>query len=59
MNKSEVVKKVAGLSGVGEADCRKVLDALEVVFQEELSRSGGWRFTLDKIYRLLAYLKKD
>lgn len=41
MNKSEVVKKVAGLSGVGEADSRKVLDALEVVFQEELSRSGG------------------
>ena len=59
MNKSEIIEKVAALSGVNEADSCKVLDALEAVFQEELSSSGGWRFTLDKIYRLLAYLKKD
>lgn len=58
MNKSETIKKITGLSGVNEVDSRKVLDALEVVFQAELSRSGGWRYTLNKIYCLLSYLKK-
>lgn len=47
MNKLETVKKIAGLSGVNEVDSCKVLDALEVVFQAELSRSGGWRYTLN------------
>lgn len=58
MNKSETIKKITGLSGANEVDSRKVLDALEVVFQAELSRSGGWRYTLNKIYCLLSYLKK-
>lgn len=58
MNKLETVKKIAGLSGVNEIDSCKVLDALEIVFKSELSRSGGWRYTLNKIYCLLSYLKK-
>lgn len=59
MNKSETIKKVAGLSGVNEADSCKVMDALELVFQEELSQSRGWRYTLNKMSQLFAYLKKD
>lgn len=58
MNKSGIIEKVAGLSGVNEADCRKVLDALEAVFQNELSQSGGCRYMMNKIYCLLAYFRK-
>lgn len=58
MNKADVVNKVAALSGVPEATCASVLDALEKVLQKELGESKGLGGALDKITALMSFLNR-
>lgn len=58
MNKTEIALKVSQRSGVGPEDCKKVLDALEAVLDEELSNSKGLGGALDKVYQLMSFFKE-
>lgn len=58
MNKLEIIEKITELSGVNKNDSRKVLDTLELLLQEELSQSQGWKCAFDKVYQFLSYLRK-
>lgn len=58
MNKKETLEKVSELSQVTIADCKKVLDALEVVMQEELANRKGIRKIFDMLYKLMGVFKK-
>ena len=57
MNKKETLEKVSELSQVTIADCKKVLDALEVVMQEELANRKGIRYIFDMLYKLMGVFK--
>ncbi|CDT25778.1 MULTISPECIES: HU family DNA-binding protein [Sphingobacterium] len=57
MNKKETLEKVSELSQVTIADCKKVLDALEVVMQEELANRKGIRNIFDMLYKLMGVFK--
>ena len=57
MNKAEVIAKVAAQSGVGEEDCRKVLQALETVLTDELGNSAGAMSALDKVQKVLSFFQ--
>ncbi|HCU46080.1 MAG TPA: hypothetical protein DF610_15610 [Sphingobacterium sp.] len=57
MNKKETLEKVSELSQVTIADCKKVLDALEVVMQEELANRKGIRNIFDMLYKLIGVFK--
>lgn len=57
MNKKETLEKVSELSQVTIADCKKVLDALEVVMQEELANRKSIRNIFDMLYKLMGVFK--
>jgi len=57
MNQSELIKEIATRTGVDEADCRIVLDALEDVLEENLAASGSVGGAVDKIYNLIGFLR--
>ena len=41
MNKTEVISRVAEMTGIDPIACTKVLDAFEEVLSKELARKGG------------------
>lgn len=58
MNKTEMLAKVAEMTGVGADTCGKVIDAFQKVLQEELAanNAGG---LLDKLGGALNFLKGE
>jgi len=58
MNKTEIIRKVAGRSGINEAECIKVLDVFEEVISDELSYSGSIGNAFDRVYKIMVFLKK-
>lgn len=58
MNKTEVINKVSALSGIDTDQCIKVIDALQSVLTEEIEHSPGKAKALDKVDKLLSYLKR-
>lgn len=59
MNKKEVQLRVSKESGVNTADCEKVLNAFEKVFEAEIAGSRGVMSAFDKIYRIMSFIKKE
>ena len=57
MNKKETIMKVSEVSGVDLTNCKKVLDAFEMIFSNELSQSGGAMSAFDKIYKVMSFIK--
>ncbi|MCD7972573.1 MAG: HU family DNA-binding protein [Candidatus Azobacteroides sp.] len=58
MNKTEVINKVSGLSGVNAPDCKKVLDAFEEVVKNEIETSERKRNLFNVVYNIMSYLKR-
>ncbi len=58
MNKSEMLAKVAEMTGVSTDTCGKVIDAFQKVLQDELAsnNAGG---LLDKLGGALNFLKGE
>ncbi|MEJ5091256.1 hypothetical protein D3C87_1414160 [compost metagenome] len=57
MNKKETIEKVSELSQVTITDCKKVLDALEIVMQEELANKKGIRNIFNMMYKVMGVFK--
>lgn len=57
MNKTDVINKVSEISSVNIHDCEKVLNALEVVLNDELANTRGASSIFDKIYKIMGMLK--
>lgn len=58
MNKTEVINKLSLTTGVIEADCKKVLDALENILNDELASSKSVSNAFDKVYKLMQLFRK-
>lgn len=57
MNKKETIEKVSELSQVNIADCEKVLNALKIVMQEELTNKKGIRNMFNMLYKIMGEFK--
>ena len=57
MNKTEMSKRVSEKSGIDFEVCRKAVDALEKVMEEELADTKGLGGKIDKIYNVMHFFK--
>ncbi len=59
MNKQDVVEKVSEISKVSINDCKKVIDALEKVLEDDLESSQGLLNAFDKFHKLINLFRKN
>lgn len=57
MNKKETIEQISKLSQVAAADCEKVLNALEIVLGQKLSKKKGFRYSFNLLYKIMEKLK--
>lgn len=58
MNRKETVKKISELSQIPVPECEKVLDALEIVFSQELMQKKGLRRIFHIVYKIMEIFKR-
>ena len=57
MNKTEVISRVAEITGIDPVDCTKVLDAFEEVLSKELARKGWKNGIFETVFKIMSNVK--